>query len=241
MEMYHERPRGDETYAFLVWGVQMLCLYIEGKFADNSLVYWCAGVIAPGLAILISLKHDHSLKELGLYPNHLKRDSAVMLCAFAAELLIGVYIYGMSLEYALPAIAYYIVWIAVREEILFRGVYTKPPFFASRQPKTHLLHGRRPVHGITYSLSNADQDMGCAVYRTAWYNLRHTSRSMLDCQKERQHVPPLGDSRSPRLPTGDIRGGHGSRRPPWLYVTTHRQRCDNTDLLDGRRSRLHSF
>ena len=66
----------------------MLCLYIEGKFADNSLVYWCAGVIAPGLAILISLKHDHSLKELGLYPNHLKRDSAVMLCAFAAELLI---------------------------------------------------------------------------------------------------------------------------------------------------------
>ena len=36
MEMYHERPRGDETYAFLVWGVQMLCLYIEGKFADNS-------------------------------------------------------------------------------------------------------------------------------------------------------------------------------------------------------------
>lgn len=122
MEMYHERPRGDETYAFLVWGVQMFCLYIAGKFADNSLVYWCTGVIAPGLAILISLKHDHSLKELGLYPNHLKRDLAVMLCAFAAELLIGVYIYGMSLEYALPAIAYYIVWIAVPEEILFRGL-----------------------------------------------------------------------------------------------------------------------
>jgi len=122
MEMYHERPRGDETYAFLVWGVEMFCLYIAGKFADNSLVYWCTGVIAPGLAILISLKHDHSLKELGLYPNHLKRDSAVMLCAFAAELLIGVYIYGMSLEYALPAIAYYIVWIAVPEEILFRGL-----------------------------------------------------------------------------------------------------------------------
>ena len=130
MEMYHERPRGDETYAFRVWGVEMFCLYIAGKFADNSLVYWCTGVIAPGLAILISLKHDHSLKELGLYPNHLKRDSAVMLCAFAAELLIGVYIYGMSLEYALPAIAYYIVWIAVREEILFRGfiqLSVRPP------------------------------------------------------------------------------------------------------------------
>ncbi len=39
------KAEGDETYAFLVWGVDMLCLYIAGKFADNSLVYWCIGIV----------------------------------------------------------------------------------------------------------------------------------------------------------------------------------------------------
>ena len=119
--MYHKQFRNGIYSAILIWLLNMLYLYLAGKFSDNGYVYWVAGIIPAAAAAVISYLSNHDFKDLGFYPKHLKQDSIVMCCMLVIELLIGVYMFRMSWAHAIRSWLYYVFWIAMQEEIIYRG------------------------------------------------------------------------------------------------------------------------
>ena len=126
--MFHARPRRDAAIALAVWLTDMLLLFVYGwihvhadtRAADG----WCLIVsyVPALLATVIVLVRDHDLTAIGLGRGHLKPDSLMLLAMLATELLIGVYIYRMSWNKAVPNLVYYMFQIAMAEGVVYRGL-----------------------------------------------------------------------------------------------------------------------
>ena len=119
--MYHKQFRNGINSAILIWLLNMFCLYFAGRFSGNGYVYWGAGVISATAVVAITYLPNHDLKDLGLYPKYLKQDGIVMCCILVIELLIGVCMFRMSWGYAIRSWLYCIFWIALQEELVYRG------------------------------------------------------------------------------------------------------------------------
>lgn len=119
--MYHKQFRNGIYFAILIWLLKMLCLYLAGRFSDNDYVYWGMGVISATAVVVITYLQNHNLKDLGFYSKHLKQDGITMCIMLVIELLIGVYMFRMSWAHAIRSWLYYIFWIALQEELIYRG------------------------------------------------------------------------------------------------------------------------
>ena len=78
--MYHKQFKNGIAFAILIWSLDMLCLYLTGRFLDNEYVYWGLRIIPVAAVVLVAYVQNHDLKSLGFYPDHLKHDGIVMLC-----------------------------------------------------------------------------------------------------------------------------------------------------------------
>ena len=119
--MYHKQFKNGIAFAILIWSLDMLCLYLTGRFLDNEYVYWGLRIIPVTAVVLVAYVQNHDLKSLGFYPDHLKHDGIVMLCLLVIELLVGVYLYHMPWEYAVGGWLYFIFWVVLQEELVYRG------------------------------------------------------------------------------------------------------------------------
>ncbi len=119
--MYHKQFRNGINSAILIWMLNMLCLYLAGRFSSNGYVYWGVGVISATAVVVITYLQNHDLRDLGFYPKYLKQDGIAMCCILVIELLIGVYMFHISWAQAIRSWLYYIFWIALQEELVYRG------------------------------------------------------------------------------------------------------------------------
>lgn len=119
--MYHRQFKNGVFSAVLIWLLNMLCLYLAGRFSDNDLLYWGTGIVPAAAVVFITYRQDHGLKDLGFYPDHLKHDGTAMFCMLIIELLIGVYWIRMPWKHAVRSWLYYIFWIVLQEELVYRG------------------------------------------------------------------------------------------------------------------------
>jgi membrane protease YdiL (CAAX protease family) len=140
-QMYHKRPQRDIFYAFLVFIVELLCLCIAGRYSDNQNIYWITGIVPTVLVITISLIRERSLKDVGFYGKHIKQDALIMLSLLAVTLIIGCTLYKMQLPFAIRNILYYFFWIALQEEIVYRGFIQSHLFSLSADSKVIILLG----------------------------------------------------------------------------------------------------
>lgn len=121
MGIYSERPKTDILFAIVLWLFDLICLYIMGAHSDNSWIYWSLGLLPTIIVTIAVIAHDNSLEPLGFCKTNLKTDFLLMIGLLIIEFQIGVILYGMTYEYALKSILYYFFWIALQEEILYRG------------------------------------------------------------------------------------------------------------------------
>ena len=155
--MYHKQFRNGINSAILIWLLNMFCLYFAGRFSGNGYVYWGAGVISATAVVAITYLPNHDLKDLGLYPKYLKQDGIVMCCILVIELLIGVCMFRMSWGYAIRSWLYCIFWIALQEELVYRGFIQSHLFSPriNRKVPRHISPIRcRSDHGMVCLRSN---------------------------------------------------------------------------------------
>lgn len=139
--MYNKQFKNGIYFAIAIWLLNMLCLYLAGRFSCNDYVYWGAGIIPTIAVVTITYLQNHDLKDLGFYPKHLKQDGIVMCCVLIIELLIGVYLFHMSWESAIHRWLYYIFWIALQEELVYRGFIQSLLFLPRINRKASYLNG----------------------------------------------------------------------------------------------------
>lgn len=132
--MYGPRPAKDAVLALMVYAAECVCLYIEGRYSDSQVIYWTLGQAPTVLAVVLTLLRDHRLKNLGFYPGHLKKDAFLLFLMVVAQILAGVYGRQMEWGTALRRFTYYFLWIALGEELLFRG-FIQSFLFGLRMPR----------------------------------------------------------------------------------------------------------
>ena len=139
--MYKKQFKNSIYFAIAIWLLDMLCLYISGRFSGNDCLCWIVGIIPTIAVMTITYLQNHDLKDLGFYPKHLKQDGIVMCCVLVIELLIGFYLFHMSWEYAIHSLLYYIFWIALQEELVYRGFIQSHLFLSCINRKASYLIG----------------------------------------------------------------------------------------------------
>ena len=139
--MYHKWFKNGIAFAILIWSLDMLCLYLTGRFLDNEYVYWGLRIIPVTAVVLVAYMQNHDLRSLGFYPDHLKHDGIVMLCLLVIELLVGVYLYHMPWEYAVGGWLFYIFWVVLQEELVYRGFIQSHLFSSHISRKASYLIG----------------------------------------------------------------------------------------------------
>jgi membrane protease YdiL (CAAX protease family) len=112
-----------------------------GRFSENAYVYWCVGVIPAAAVVVITCLQNHDIRDLGFYPDHLACDGIVMSCMLIVELLIGVCLLHMSWRHAVTNWLYYIFWVALQEELVYRGFIQSHLFSPHLNRKVSYLIG----------------------------------------------------------------------------------------------------
>ena len=52
--MYHKQFNNGIAFAILIWSLNMLCLYLTGRFLDNEYVYWGLRIIPVAAVVLVA-------------------------------------------------------------------------------------------------------------------------------------------------------------------------------------------